>query len=601
MAAANSSVGKVLDQIGKDFLSCVICFERYTNPKVLPCLHTYCEQCLLNLVENQGVLNCPTCKAPCPLPLGGVQALESNFFMAGLIEEFQARMKGKLAKCESCEETDAVMRCVECSQYLCQPCVKIHKDTAASGSHQILSIGEFSEQEYPCAPNLTDQLPYCDVHPEKEIKSFCDTCQVPVYIDCTMDNHRIPQHVHRDLHNAADEYLGDLERMLSQLELKEHGARKIRSAFMQARTLLQKRDYETGEQLRSRAKKVMQQVKREEETLADELKKLYDFQLKGVDANISEIEMELELISSTSSYLKRLISNENAALLLSTKQEISRQIRKILFSEPRHPFQPELVLFKPAEGDANCVLGQLASDACPSQCTVENIPKQLMKGETIDLVITTRNSRGKRVITSGKVRVTVKEPAGLSQDVKVHDNRDGTYKLTYRTSMDGTYIITVRINDEPIVDTPLEIPVMKGFAKRLGRKGTEKGEFSDPRGVSINRDGDIVTTDYRNNRLQVLDTDGNCKKVIEYTHFRNPFKPIDVAVSDENHLYYSLDEGNKQVVVSDMDGNLKDCFGQGKLSNPVYIAVHPLTGDVYVVDRVLFSQKIKVFAAMGLM
>ncbi|XP_070571166.1 tripartite motif-containing protein 2-like [Ptychodera flava] len=183
--------------------------------------------------------------------------------------------------------------------------------------------------------------------------------------------------------------------------------------------------------------------------------------------------------------------------------------------------------------------------------------------------------------------------------MKVHDARDGTYRLSTVAGMAGRYTITAMVNGKAIEGTPIEIPAITGLIKVLGKNGTQKGELLWPLGVSINRDGDIVTADSGNDRLQVFDTDGNCKKVIEYIHFKKPFHPTDVVVSEENHLYYSLDEGNRQVVVSDMDGNLIDCFGQGKLSYPVYIAIHPLNGDVYIVDRCVLFQKIKVFPKNG--
>lgn len=34
----------VVRQIDKQFLVCSICLDHYQNPKVLPCLHTFCER-----------------------------------------------------------------------------------------------------------------------------------------------------------------------------------------------------------------------------------------------------------------------------------------------------------------------------------------------------------------------------------------------------------------------------------------------------------------------------------------------------------------------------------------------------------------------------
>ena len=47
------------------YLSCAICFEQFKEPKVLPCLHTYCKECLVKLLKKIGpdhVITCPECR-----------------------------------------------------------------------------------------------------------------------------------------------------------------------------------------------------------------------------------------------------------------------------------------------------------------------------------------------------------------------------------------------------------------------------------------------------------------------------------------------------------------------------------------------------------
>ncbi|GLD49361.1 tripartite motif-containing protein 2-like protein [Lates japonicus] len=41
------STSPVVRQIDKQFLVCSICLDHYRNPKVLPCLHTFCERVLM--------------------------------------------------------------------------------------------------------------------------------------------------------------------------------------------------------------------------------------------------------------------------------------------------------------------------------------------------------------------------------------------------------------------------------------------------------------------------------------------------------------------------------------------------------------------------
>ena len=41
---------------------CQICFTEYTSPKQLPCLHTFCQNCLDKFVNPRIVVQCPTCR-----------------------------------------------------------------------------------------------------------------------------------------------------------------------------------------------------------------------------------------------------------------------------------------------------------------------------------------------------------------------------------------------------------------------------------------------------------------------------------------------------------------------------------------------------------
>ena len=53
------------DSLGKH-LECAVCLEQYTEPKVLPCLHSFCKRCLQGLLTQEGAvfkINCPTCRS----------------------------------------------------------------------------------------------------------------------------------------------------------------------------------------------------------------------------------------------------------------------------------------------------------------------------------------------------------------------------------------------------------------------------------------------------------------------------------------------------------------------------------------------------------
>ena len=57
----------------ESLLTCCICLDRYRNPKLLPCQHSFCEPCLDGLVDYaRRQIKCPECRAETRLPYTGI-------------------------------------------------------------------------------------------------------------------------------------------------------------------------------------------------------------------------------------------------------------------------------------------------------------------------------------------------------------------------------------------------------------------------------------------------------------------------------------------------------------------------------------------------
>ena len=46
----------------EEHLSCPICLEQFKDPKVLPCLHSYCHECIVKLNKTGNYITCPECR-----------------------------------------------------------------------------------------------------------------------------------------------------------------------------------------------------------------------------------------------------------------------------------------------------------------------------------------------------------------------------------------------------------------------------------------------------------------------------------------------------------------------------------------------------------
>ena len=69
--------------------NCSVCFEPYEEkgdhlPRILPCLHTFCERCIKELLDGN-VFHCPDCKVPHPVE-DGAETFKPNKYVLSHIE-----------------------------------------------------------------------------------------------------------------------------------------------------------------------------------------------------------------------------------------------------------------------------------------------------------------------------------------------------------------------------------------------------------------------------------------------------------------------------------------------------------------------------------
>nr|XP_006818883.1 PREDICTED: tripartite motif-containing protein 2-like [Saccoglossus kowalevskii] len=580
MARAPVTSESLPDEINEDFLSCSICLDIYKNPTVLPCLHTFCQQCLVTLkAKSGGVLKCATCRIQCDTP---IKKLKSNLFLSSLLHTYQTRLSLDHSHvCEICQEKIATHRCVDCLQFICDECFTIHKRIPTLRYHEVLTIAKYKEIE--SRGHLTVQSKViCSVHKDSDLEFYCETCQVPVCYKCTKVKHRIPAHRHRDLQEVADKYKTQLREMLGLLKVKEKQAEAGKSADESARAKIRDQCEAEKRKVITRAKEMTERIQKEGKMLIDALDKKARMGLKDVEMNIDEKQFNHGNIVSMHHYLETLLHHGNSVHLLSTRIETMKRINEMVAMEIKPPITHDITEFQPGSDlAAHALMGVIKSDVCPSKCTVENIPKQLLKGESVKLLITTRDSRGMKTISRKDVKVKTGNPYALWDNTDVTCNKDGTFNVVITGSRAGRLQIAMKIGHQQILRSPLYIDIINGLVQTVGTTGSE-GKLNRPMGLTINKHGDFVTADYKDNRVTIHDRDGNYKQSFRFTErFAKPFRPWDVAISDDNE-YFMLDHNNRQVVVSDVNEKLIRCFGCPQIDNPCGIAINPVNKNVYV-------------------
>ncbi|XP_070561834.1 E3 ubiquitin-protein ligase TRIM56-like [Ptychodera flava] len=330
---AASKVNKpVTDEIDEQILTCIVCLERYKNAKILPCHHSFCEECLEELVRKQRALNCPICRRPCPIPPGGVTKLPPSILVNGIIEIITAQKQDdRASECDLCQEGVPINRCIDCSLYVCRNCTKTHVKIPATRHHRIMTLDEYERAKGDNAA-LAQPSVACKDHPENKVDFFCDTCETPICMACAVVKHR--GHEHREIKEAAESIRRFLEDKLEKLQVK---TTEVTQNLVQFKTKTQELD-ETYQREVNNVKKhtldteqnIARMIREQEGKLLQDLKSRYEENKVRMETEGTTLTQMKEGAETTRVFVQSLIRYGNDVQLVSTAAETSANLDDVL-------------------------------------------------------------------------------------------------------------------------------------------------------------------------------------------------------------------------------------------------------------------------------
>ena len=180
MAEAPDPVEKGLEELDEE-ITCPVCQEHFRDPKILPCLHYYCKECVRQLALRAGASNpfaCPECRKETVLPQNDPDQLPTAFFV-NRMKELHTKMgkvQGKMeAVCEMCSRAKAEAFCRQCTEFICNDCVKLHGVLKVFTGHKVVTLQDLKEGGAKAIPLKEAPPPMCKDHDEP-LKIYCFDC-----------------------------------------------------------------------------------------------------------------------------------------------------------------------------------------------------------------------------------------------------------------------------------------------------------------------------------------------------------------------------------------------------------------------------------------
>ena len=198
-----------------DITECPICIGPYVDPRLLPCVHTFCLKCIDKYEKSQdtpGEMPCPLCRQLFTVPSGGMKKLPINFFVLKLLEIKRiASKQNEVVACDLCEDeegeasaSNASFYCFDCQQNLCNRCCKVHKKIQYLRTHRVVDIGKAQPDDFmKCSPT------FCESHSEEFVKYYCSDCKKTICMSCYVEEHTL--HKCHNFGKVVEEFTSKLQ------------------------------------------------------------------------------------------------------------------------------------------------------------------------------------------------------------------------------------------------------------------------------------------------------------------------------------------------------------------------------------------------------
>ena len=605
----------------REEVSCPVCTNIYTDPKHLPCLHSFCLQCLKQwhrTSHGRDTIRCPKCQAVSKVPESGdLKDLPTSFYLNGLIDVLAIKeCKSSQVRCGNCDKKSSESSyCFQCCVFWCEECVIGHNIIRSNKDHRVLALKDFQDKDYEDVMKRPAFCPKED-HNKEELKFFCTNCETSVCQTCvTLDHggHNMKL-IKEEAERQKIQTKSLIENQRRNLQAKMNAVSQLDEDC--AKLIHQAEDVKRN--VETFVDNLIAAIQAKKQNILSAVEKETNKSLERVTKRKTEIERQIAVIKSSLEKADKLLTRSSNAEIVQLKKSLDTIFEGVDQTEPtdRDPEGlPARLVFVENQKMLNAVITeeigtlQMPQKTKASQSVAEGkgLEEEIVNREA-QFILTTRNAEGRQCYNErDHVTVEIRDERGreCATEVQIKDNKDGLHQISYSPREHGRYKVTVKVNGEHVCNSPFTVQVKPCQFRPVlsfGKKGSSIGMFQCPWGVAVNARDEIAVTDQNKHRIQIFNSDGNYLRSFgrQGKKAGECIFPAGIAFRNNGNIFVA-DNDNHRIQIFSGEGEYVGSFGEkgsldNQLTNPFGLSVDS-DGNIIVADS--GNRLIKIFSPDG--
>ncbi|XP_021368771.1 tripartite motif-containing protein 45-like [Mizuhopecten yessoensis] len=442
-----------ITKLKSEFLECSICMEEYDEaerkPRLLPCLHTFCNFCLLQIYKND-IVSCSICKTE--HQIANLESVPVDRTRWDLLDFVRAVTSVSTVECEVCDKHEiASHRCQECSRFFCKNCIEAHYTMQkVIGKHTVFDLQQ--------KPGKTDSISryvhqqYCELHTEEKLLYYCSgkNCETPICNSCYVLNHSDKEdHTVKAITDVYDTEKAQL------LELSRSVQNKVDEATLIAQNVdltihtLLKNEKQSEEEVDAAFNICAELLERRRQDQRVLIKEKSEQKRKVLTEQAESLSSSIDCMRTDCKFLEQSLSSENPAGFLIIAPTIRNKFHVMLNQETEHiPFQTahmEYIKQNMATNFSSFVqtLGSVATSSLFPPNTIINVQDsdpEVNKRTDIHVQLFDHD-KNLLVDDNVDILVRIKPPNGNALDTHCVKTNDGQYKAAWTPTTEGQHLV----------------------------------------------------------------------------------------------------------------------------------------------------------------